>query len=224
MKERYRQNIGDRFPEEIQNICLTKTIAIIGAGGVGGYIIDHFARLGVKKIIIFDGDNFEMSNINRQRFCNLQTIGKNKAEATKEAINDINDEVEVIAINDYFSNKYFNLIISNNVDVVIYAADPYVNIVELGEAVGNCLLHHIPVINGGVGNTKIMVNFIDPTNLHQWFELKNSLLHQSVNDDAEYISSSPHYNSLAACFMMEMFVSYMKNPKLTSYSFNYNIN
>ena len=91
MKERYRQNIGDRFPEEIQNVCLTKTVAIVGAGGIGGYIIEHFARLGVKKIIIFDGDNFELSNINRQRFCNLQTIGKNKAEEAKEAIMNIND-------------------------------------------------------------------------------------------------------------------------------------
>ena len=224
MKERYKQNIGDRFPEEIQNICLTKTVAVVGAGGIGGYIIEHFARLGVKKIIIFDGDNFELSNINRQRFCNLQTIGKNKAEEAKEAIVNINDEIEVIAINDYFSNKYIDIITSNNVDVVIYAADPYVNIVELNDAISNCLLHRIPVIIGGVGNMQIMVDFIDPTNLHLWFEKKNQSVDQSIHGACDYISSSPHYNSLAAGFMTEMFVAYMKNPKLTSYSFDYNIN
>src|SRR6266567_2964839 len=41
-------------------------VAVIGCGGLGGYVIEELARLGVGTIIAIDPDVFEEHNLNRQ--------------------------------------------------------------------------------------------------------------------------------------------------------------
>lgn len=102
MDSRYIKNITELFPEECQNELLTKTISIIGCGGQGGYIADFIARLGVQKILLWDGDCYERSNLNRQIGCLEKNIGENKALAIKEMISAINSIIKVEAIPEYF--------------------------------------------------------------------------------------------------------------------------
>ena len=61
-----KKNLGKNFNLQDQKILNNQIVTVIGCGGNGGYIIEFLARLGVKKLILFDGDNFELSNINRQ--------------------------------------------------------------------------------------------------------------------------------------------------------------
>ncbi len=50
---RYRENIDNyTFTKEIQQLLLTKNIAVIGCGGQGGYALEFLVRLGVKSIIL----------------------------------------------------------------------------------------------------------------------------------------------------------------------------
>ena len=63
-----------------------KTIAIIGCGGLGCNLAHLVARLNPKEIIIFDGDEFSASNLNRQLFATQNTIGKNKVEVAKDML------------------------------------------------------------------------------------------------------------------------------------------
>lgn len=106
MEIRYQKNIGQQFNEQDQLTLLSKTIGVIGCGGNGGYLIDFLARLGVKKIILFDGDTFEESNLNRQLFCNENTIGQYKAIIAKDNILKINSKIIVDCYPIYFSNEY----------------------------------------------------------------------------------------------------------------------
>jgi sulfur carrier protein ThiS adenylyltransferase len=71
--ERYQKN-GDLDQGILQN----SKIFVVGLGGLGGYAIEQLARLGVGKIIGVDCDVFETSNLNRQRFANENSIGKQK--------------------------------------------------------------------------------------------------------------------------------------------------
>lgn len=225
MDIRYKKNIGDAFTEELQNICLTKTVAVIGAGGCGGYILEHLARIGVKKIIIFDGDNFELSNINRQRFCDSSTIGMNKARVAKEAIEAINEEIDIVAIEDFFSDEYVDIISSNNVDVVFHAADPNANVRGLYKGLDLCLLRRIPVIRAGIRVFDAIAVFIEPTHLEPWFEIKmNAIRQASEGYIADAVSNLSHYNALSANFVLELFLAYLRNPKMTSCFFTYNYN
>src|SRR5512136_1109406 len=56
-------------------------VAVIGCGGLGGYVIEELARLGVGRITAIDPDVFEEHNLNRQLFSSPENLGKPKVEA-----------------------------------------------------------------------------------------------------------------------------------------------
>ena len=99
----YKKNLGKNFNLQDQKILNNQIVTVIGCGGNGGYIIEFLARLGVKKLILFDGDNFELSNINRQIGATQFTLGQNKAKIMADLVKKINPHIEVI-----YYEKYFN--------------------------------------------------------------------------------------------------------------------
>lgn len=70
-------------------------VAVFGAGGVGGYVIEALARSGVGAIDVIDNDKISPSNINRQILALLSTVGMFKTEAAKRRIADINPQCKV---------------------------------------------------------------------------------------------------------------------------------
>ena len=55
------------------------SVLVVGCGGLGGFVIEGLARLGVKNLVLMDGDSFCESNMNRQLESGLDTLGKLKA-------------------------------------------------------------------------------------------------------------------------------------------------
>ena len=70
-------------------------VAVFGVGGVGGYTVEALARSGVGAIDLIDDDKVCLTNINRQIAATKKTIGKYKADVTKERILDINPNAVV---------------------------------------------------------------------------------------------------------------------------------
>ncbi len=103
--ERYIKNLDEIFSENLQNLLLTKTIAIIGCGAQGGYIAEFIARLGVKKILLWDGDIFIRSNLNRQLGCLENNIGSKKSTFIKNRITAINSSIDVIDFPWFFGTQ-----------------------------------------------------------------------------------------------------------------------
>jgi molybdopterin/thiamine biosynthesis adenylyltransferase len=62
-----------------QGRLLDATVLLAGAGGLGGYVLELLARLGVGRILVADGDGFEDSNLNRQLLSLADNLGHNKA-------------------------------------------------------------------------------------------------------------------------------------------------
>ncbi|HCX65407.1 MAG TPA: molybdopterin biosynthesis protein MoeB, partial [Eubacteriaceae bacterium] len=58
MKERYDRNIGMLSVEEMSRIRQTK-VCVVGCGGLGGYLIEYLARLGIGSLTVVDGGVFE---------------------------------------------------------------------------------------------------------------------------------------------------------------------
>lgn len=71
-----------------------KTVAVIGCGGLGGYLMEYLARIGVGSIRCVDGDVFEESNLNRQLLSSVSLLGTSKAKAAAERIKSINPDVQ----------------------------------------------------------------------------------------------------------------------------------
>ena len=96
LPERYRRNLGTVGWEGQQRL-LESTVAIVGAGGIGGWIVEGLARMGVGHLIVIDSDRFEENNLNRQLGCTERTVGLPKAECLAERVAQVNAAVEVKA-------------------------------------------------------------------------------------------------------------------------------
>jgi FlaA1/EpsC-like NDP-sugar epimerase len=85
---RYHRNMGTTGAEG-QVKLLESRVVVVGAGGLGGHVIELLARNGIGAIVIVDGDRFSEVNLNRQLLMREDTIGKLKAEAGAERVEKI---------------------------------------------------------------------------------------------------------------------------------------
>ncbi len=88
------RNIGFVTQAE-QDRLRAGAVFVAGVGGMGGACLNSLVRAGVGRIGIADIDVFEVSNLNRQVFAFLDTVGQEKAAAAAAAVRRINPEVEL---------------------------------------------------------------------------------------------------------------------------------
>ena len=100
--------------KEAQEKVNTKTVAIVGCGGLGSPLVQMAARSGIKKLILVDNDIVSHSNLGRQILYTTHDIGKYKAEVAKEIAKKINPHMEVVA--------YTERLTSDNVDKLLHKA------------------------------------------------------------------------------------------------------
>jgi len=81
-----------------QKRLLESSVLIVGLGGLGGYVLEEFARVGVGRIVCADPDTFDETNLNRQLLATCQGLDKSKAAQAAERIKMINEAVEVVAV------------------------------------------------------------------------------------------------------------------------------
>lgn len=79
--EHFRRNSG-LISGENQQKLFAMPIFIAGCGGLGGEIAAHLCQLGAARLYLCDFDEFEESNLNRQRFCNSESLHGDKATYT----------------------------------------------------------------------------------------------------------------------------------------------
>ena len=72
---------------------LESTVLIAGCGGLGSHCASCLARLGIGSLILVDPDRFDESNLNRQLFCTVDTLGQYKVKAAAAALSRINPAV-----------------------------------------------------------------------------------------------------------------------------------
>lgn len=95
---RNKKTLSDEDQLKLANSC----VAIVGCGGLGGSIAEQLARIGVGRLVIFDGDRFEVSNLNRQIMATELNIGQWKVEAARDRLQSVNSEVQVEVVKGWF--------------------------------------------------------------------------------------------------------------------------
>ena len=104
MEERFSREallIGKQGVEKLQ----TSKVAVFGAGGVGGYVIEALARSGIGKLAVIDGDRVSLTNMNRQILALESTLGLPKVQAAQKRIREINPDCRVEAIELFFTGE-----------------------------------------------------------------------------------------------------------------------
>lgn len=157
MVRRYERNIGMLSLEEMEKVRAS-SVCVIGCGGLGGYIIEFLARLGVGKITAVDGDVFDETNLNRQLLSYPGNIGTGKAGAAEARVNLINPDVSVYPLNVFLDEKNADEIVHGH-DVVIDALDSIGARLVLQEA---CKREEIPLVHGAIAGWYGQVSTIFP--------------------------------------------------------------
>ena len=100
---RYQRNRAMLSIQQQLSLLRSK-VAVFGCGGLGGYIIEELARLGVGRITVVDPDVFEEHNLNRQILCTQELLGKKKVDAAARRLAAINPAVRLQAFDVAFGH------------------------------------------------------------------------------------------------------------------------
>lgn len=145
MDARYARNIPALTEAECA-LLRTKRVAVIGCGGLGGYLIELLTRMGIGHIVAVDGDMFEESNLNRQLLSEVSLLGTNKAEAAAARVRQVNPQVAVTAITAFLDERNVSSLIQG-CDAVLDALD---NIASRRILAAACGEMGIPYIYGAI--------------------------------------------------------------------------
>jgi molybdopterin-synthase adenylyltransferase len=143
---RYQRN-RNMITLEDQARLFASRVAVIGCGGLGGYIIEQLARLGVGQIVAIDPDIFEEHNLNRQILCSPANLGCAKVEAAIARVAQINPAVTVVGVQDAFCCSNGSELLTG-VAVAVDALDSISYRLELA-VVSNTM--GIPMVHGAIG-------------------------------------------------------------------------
>jgi len=170
--ERYQRNLGVLNSSE-QIKLLQSKVAIIGAGGLGGTVLECLARMGIGELIIADKDRMADSNLNRQILSTETNLGQIKTEVAIKRIKEVNSSVEIIG-HPVFIN-------SDNVDKIIEGAEVVVDAVDnlpsrfvLQKACRNL---KIPLVHGAIAgfNGQLTTIFQEDKGLELIYGLEGDL-------------------------------------------------
>ncbi|NCD24805.1 MAG: hypothetical protein EOL86_04315 [Deltaproteobacteria bacterium] len=160
---------------------LAGAVLVVGAGGLGGYVLELLARFGVGRIRVADGDVFEESNLNRQLLSSVKDLGRNKARVGAARARTICPLIEVEAL-DFFLDVSNLPTALRGMDVVVDA---------LGGIAPRRMLHEaasaagLPVVSAAVAGWTALVGseFPDQVGI-------SSLWSDPGDADAEHVLGS----------------------------------
>lgn len=109
--------------EKSLDILKKSHVAIFGIGGVGGFVTEALARIGVGNFDLIDNDTVCLSNLNRQIIATHSSLGKYKVDEMKNRILDINPNANVNVFKCFYLPETKNLFDFTNYDYVIDAVD-----------------------------------------------------------------------------------------------------
>lgn len=205
ISEQFEQNIGVLSQEDLKTIQ-TKKVIVIGLGGIGGNLVHHLVRLGVRRFVLVDYDRFDMSNLNRQLYSHQYNIGKYKAMVVKNELLQILPGVEITVCMKKIQELEMPLFA--DVDYIMDAVDNIetkVFIEDLGTQANK------PVLHGACGGWFAQVGWLQPgsTVLRDMYgEAK-----KGVEAELRNPSFTP---AVTAAFMAAEFVKYIQKADSTT--------
>lgn len=142
--------------EEKLSKLINSNVLVVGLGGVGGMAAEMIARAGVGKMTIVDADTVDPTNRNRQVPALSSTEGVMKTEVLAARLLDINPELDLTIIPEYFRDELTHRVLDEgNFDYALDCIDTLSPKVFFIKA---CIDRKIPIVSSmGAGNK------VDPT-------------------------------------------------------------
>lgn len=191
--ERYIRNEQMLSRQENQRLR-TFRVAVVGCGGLGGYIIEMLARMGIGHITAIDGDVFEPHNLNRQLFSLPSNLGEPKAREAKKRIALVNPDVKVEAVQQMLDEDNAEKLLQGH-DIVCDALDNVSTRKIVAKAAARL---NMPMVFGAIAGWYAQVGTIMPGD-----DLLDKIYPEGVNKGAETRLGNPAFTpALAASLQL----------------------
>ncbi|GAL62028.1 HesA/MoeB/ThiF family protein [Algibacter lectus] len=147
MNNRYNRHIilseiGQKGQDKISNA----KVLVIGAGGLGCPILQYLAAAGIGNIGVIDFDVVDISNLQRQILYGTSTLGKNKAEAAKARLEDLNNDISIKAYPEKLTHKNA-LNLFEAYDIIVDGSDNFETRYLVSDA---CIIANKPLVFGAI--------------------------------------------------------------------------
>jgi molybdopterin/thiamine biosynthesis adenylyltransferase len=142
---RYLRNIGT-VGLDGQAKLLLSTVAVCGAGGLGGTVIELLARQGVGHLTIIDNGRFVENNLNRQIMSGEDDLRKAKVRVAARRVKRINSAVVVKACNAYIDDSSIDGLLKG-ADIAVDALDSLATRLVVEAA---CRRLNLPFVHGAI--------------------------------------------------------------------------
>lgn len=145
--ERYSRHLLLTDVGEIgqQKLKVAKVL-VIGAGGLGCPILQYLAAAGVGNLGVIDMDVVDISNLQRQILYTTQDVGKHKAVAAKEHLQQLNPLIEITAYS-FALDTQNALELFGQYDLVVDGSDNFATRYLVNDA---AVISGIPLVYGSI--------------------------------------------------------------------------
>ena len=109
--------------EDNFNKIKTKTILVVGIGGVGGFTTEALIRSGIHNIILIDHDTIDITNLNRQIIANTKNVKNPKVKEFENRIKEINPDCNIITYKLFLDDTNIDILNNHNIDYIVDACD-----------------------------------------------------------------------------------------------------
>ena len=155
MSEKQSERTAMLIGRDAADKLTSSSVAVFGLGGVGGHAVEALARAGVGRLTLIDGDDVSMSNLNRQLFATVSTVGMAKTDAAAKRISEIAPDCRLTLVKSFVLPENISDFDFSKFDYVIDAIDTVSSKLAIIKA---CDAVDTPVISAmGAGNK------LDPT-------------------------------------------------------------
>ncbi|MBD8489245.1 HesA/MoeB/ThiF family protein [Echinicola sp. CAU 1574] len=134
------------FGEEKQEKLQSSKVLIVGAGGLGCPVLQYLTAAGIGMIGLVDGDQVELSNLQRQVLYNMEDIGRSKAKIAIQKMKKLNPDI-IFQCFDTFIDAANILEIMEGFDVVVDGTDNFESRYLINDA---AVILGIPVVFGSI--------------------------------------------------------------------------
>jgi molybdopterin-synthase adenylyltransferase len=127
-----------------QNKLLAAKVLIVGAGGLGSPASMYLAAGGVGQITLYDNDEVDLSNLQRQIAHHTDDVGADKVISTRNTLGQLNPDVRVIAVKQRLEGDKLADEVKKT-DVVLDCSDNFATRFAINKA---CVNHKKPLVSG----------------------------------------------------------------------------
>jgi adenylyltransferase/sulfurtransferase len=153
-----RQIMLPQIDIEGQQKLLAANVLIVGAGGLGSPAAIYLAAGGVGSMTIYDDDEVDLSNLQRQIAHHTSDIGTDKVISTRQTLNRLNPEVNVRAIKQRLANEQLESEVIQ-ADVVLDCSDNFLTRFAINTA---CVKYQTPLVSGAAIRFEGQVSVFTP--------------------------------------------------------------